>query len=117
MHDTLQRNFDVQARWVDDQAYDTFQNAQNTARLLKESGAHRILLVTRGTHMGRSVQEFVAVGFDVIPAPTGMLATREFGVFTLLPDAEPLLRSNMAIYELLGEPVRAFLTATHLRRH
>jgi uncharacterized SAM-binding protein YcdF (DUF218 family) len=117
MHDTLQRNFDIEARWVDDQAYDTFQNAQNSARLLKESDAHRIILVTRGTHMGRSVEEYVAAGFDVIPAPSGMLAAREFGIYTFLPDADPLLRSQMAIYELLGEPVRAFLTATGLRRH
>jgi uncharacterized SAM-binding protein YcdF (DUF218 family) len=117
MHDTLQRNFDVEARWVDDQAYDTFQNAQNSARLLKESGAHRIILVTRGTHMGRSVQEYIAAGFDVIPAPSGILTRREFGVYRFLPDADPLLRSNMAIYEMLGEPVRGFLTATGLRRH
>ena len=117
MHDSLQRNFAVQARWVDDQAYDTFQNAQNSARLLKASGVRRILLVTRGTHMGRSVQEYIAAGFDVIPAPTGTLSPREFGVFSFLPDPDPLLRSNMAIYELLGEPVRKFLSASHLRQH
>jgi hypothetical protein len=34
----------------------------------------------------------------------------------LLPNLEALMRSYMAIYEMLGEPARLFLSATHLRR-
>jgi uncharacterized SAM-binding protein YcdF (DUF218 family) len=117
MHDTLLRNFGIEARWVDDQAYDTFQNARNSARLLKADGVHRIVLVTRATHLWRSVQEFTAAGLDVVPGPTGMLARRDLGIYRWLPNPDALLRSHMAIYELAGEPVRAFLTATHLRRH
>ena len=117
MHDTLQRNFVVETRWIDDRAYDTFQNAQNSARLLQASGLHRIVLVTRATHMGRSVQEFTASGLEVIAAPAGIFAQRDFGVFRYLPDADALLRSHMAIYEMLGEPVRAFLSLSHIRRH
>jgi uncharacterized SAM-binding protein YcdF (DUF218 family) len=117
MHDTLLRNFDVEAKWVDDNAYDTFQNAQNSAQMLKAGGITQIILVTRATHMGRSAKEFAATGLTVIPAPSGVLAARDFGIFTWLPDPDALLRSQMAIYELLGEPVREFLTATHLRQH
>jgi uncharacterized SAM-binding protein YcdF (DUF218 family) len=117
MHDTLLRNFDLDAKWIDDNAYDTFQNAQNSARLLAADGITQIILVTRGTHMGRSVQEFAATGLKVIPAPAGVLTRRSSGVFLWLPDPDALLRSHMAIYEMLGEPVRAFLTASHLRRH
>lgn len=117
MHDTLQRNFSIEARWVDAAAYDTFQNARNSARLLKVDGMQRIVLVTRATHMRRSVQEFRAAGLDVVPAPVGILASRDPGIFGYLPNPEALLRSHAAIYELLGEPVRAFLAATHLRRH
>ncbi len=116
MHDSLQRNFDVEARWVDDEAYDTFQNARNSARLLRLSGVQRIILVTRATHMGRSVREFAATGLDVVPAPVGVYAPRDSGIFRYLPDTGALLQSHMAIYEMLGEPVRAFLAATHLRR-
>jgi hypothetical protein len=63
------------------------------------------------------VHEFTAAGLDVIPAPMGMLARREFGILDYLPDADALLRGVAAIYELLGEPVRVFFAATHLRRH
>ena len=117
MHDTLLRNFGVEARWVDDKAYDTFQNAQNSARLLSADGVRKVLLVTHATHLGRAAHEYTAAGFEVIPAPVGMLAARESRVLGNLPDAEALLRSQMAIYEMLGDPVRAFLAATHLRRH
>ena len=117
MHDSLQRNFEIETRWVDDQAYDTFQNARNSARMLSAANVHRIILVTHATHMRRSVREFADAGFDVVPAPVGMLAPRDFGVLHYFPAPEALLRSHVAIYELIGEPVRILLSASHLRRH
>jgi uncharacterized SAM-binding protein YcdF (DUF218 family) len=117
MHDSLQRNFGVETRWIDAESYDTFQNARNSARILAADNVHRIVLVTRATHMRRSVQEFADAGFDVVPAPVGILAMRDFSVLRYIPDPEALLRSHMAIYELIGEPVRIFLSASHLRRH
>jgi uncharacterized SAM-binding protein YcdF (DUF218 family) len=117
MHDTLQRNFGMETRWVDDQAYDTFQNARNSARILIAEGVRRIVLVTRATHMRRSVHEFTDAGFAVIPAPAGILAARDFGVLRFIPNADALMRSQTAIYELIGEPVRILLSAGHLRRH
>jgi uncharacterized SAM-binding protein YcdF (DUF218 family) len=117
MHDTLQRNFGIEARWVDSHSYDTYLNAKNSARLLQADGIRRVVLVTRATHMGRSVHEFTAAGLDVVPAPVGVLSTRELGLYWFLPSAEAMQRSHAAIYEMLGEPVRMFLSATHLRRH
>jgi uncharacterized SAM-binding protein YcdF (DUF218 family) len=116
MHDTLQRNFGVEARWVDDRAYDTFQNARNSALLLKADGVHRIVLVTRATHMWRSVQEFTDANLEVVPAPVGILEDRDFGMLRFVPDPDALLRTHAAIYEMLGEPVRRLLSASHLRR-
>jgi uncharacterized SAM-binding protein YcdF (DUF218 family) len=117
MHDSLQRNFGIETRWIDDQAYDTFQNARNSARILTAAGVHRIILVTHATHMRRSVREFTDAGFDVVPAPVGMLAVRDFGVLQYFPNPDALVRSHTAIYELIGEPVRILLSASHLRRH
>lgn len=117
MHDSLQRNFGIETRWIDDQAYDTFQNARNSARILSAANVHRIILVTHATHMRRSVREFADAGFDVVPAPMGMLAPRDLGVLEYFPNPDALLRSHIAIYELIGEPVRMFLSASHLRRH
>jgi uncharacterized SAM-binding protein YcdF (DUF218 family) len=117
MQATLQRNFGIDPRWIDGAAFDTFSNAANSARLLKADGIRRIILVTHGTHMWRSVHEFTAAGLEVIPAPMGMLARRDPGIFLYVPEVEALRRSCTAINELVGEPVRWFFDATHLRRH
>ena len=117
MRDTLQRNFGIEPRWVDAKAYDTFENARNSVQLLKADGVQRIVLVTRASHMRRSVAEFSAAGVEVTPAPMGMLAVRDRGVLSYLPNADALQRACAALNELLGEPVRVFLAATHLRQH
>jgi uncharacterized SAM-binding protein YcdF (DUF218 family) len=117
MRATLQRNFDMPVRWVDDQSGDTFQNAANSAKLLQEGGVKRILLVTHASHMARSVQEFMDAGIEVVPAPMGFASARGHGIDEYFPAPSGLLRSYLALYEMLGEQVRGFLVFTHLRRH
>jgi uncharacterized SAM-binding protein YcdF (DUF218 family) len=117
MRDTLLRNFDLDVRWVDDEAYDTFENARNSVRLLEAGGVNRIVLVTHATHMWRAVREFTAAGIEVVPAPVGVLADRNTDILRYVPSPSALLRACAAINELLGEPVRALLAASHLRRH
>jgi uncharacterized SAM-binding protein YcdF (DUF218 family) len=117
MRATLLRNFEIDPRWVDNQAYDTFENARNSVRLLAAAGVKRVVLVTHATHMRRSVHEFTDAGLEVVPAPVGMHAMRDHGIARYVPAPDAILRAYAAIYELLGEPVRALLAATHLRRH
>jgi uncharacterized SAM-binding protein YcdF (DUF218 family) len=117
MRATLLRNFGIDPRWVDDESYDTFENARNSVRLLKADGVDRIVLVTHGTHMWRSVHEFTAAGVEVVPAPAGMRAQRDFGFLRYVPNPYALQRAHAAINELLGEPVRTLLAVSYLRRH
>jgi uncharacterized SAM-binding protein YcdF (DUF218 family) len=117
MQDSLRQLFGIAPRWVDDQAFDTFQNAQDAARLLAADGIHKVILVTHSTHMWRAVHEFTGAGMQVIPAPLGIRIDRETGLSPYLPNAAVLLRSYGAVYELLGEPFRALLAWLHLRRH
>jgi uncharacterized SAM-binding protein YcdF (DUF218 family) len=90
---------------------------RNSARMLDADGIHRVVLVTSAPHLWRSVHEFTDAGMQVVPAPAGMLAERDPGIWRFLPNVEALHRACAAINELLGEPVRIFLAATHLRRH
>jgi uncharacterized SAM-binding protein YcdF (DUF218 family) len=116
MHDSLARNFGIETRWVDNRAYDTFENARNSAQLLQADGIRRIILVTHAIHMRRAVEEFRSAGLDVVPAPTGIIDPNLTGLASMsFPDN--LLRSYSAINELIGEPVRALLQASHLRSH
>jgi uncharacterized SAM-binding protein YcdF (DUF218 family) len=116
MRASLARNFGLEVRWLDDRAYDTFENARNSAQLLRADGVRRIVLVTGATHLWRAAHEFTAAGLDVVPAPAGVLAQRETGVLRYVPSAMALMRSSLATYELLGEPMRQLLVLSHLRR-
>jgi uncharacterized SAM-binding protein YcdF (DUF218 family) len=78
---------------------------------------HTIVLVTSAEHLWRASFEFAATGLQVVPAPAGVWADRHLGVLGFLPDAQALVRSYHATYELLGEPVRELLALSHLRRH
>jgi uncharacterized SAM-binding protein YcdF (DUF218 family) len=117
MRETLLRNFGIEARWVDDQAYDTFENAGNSARMLQAEGVRRIILVTHATNLWRAAQEFTAAGMQVMPAPAGLRGAYGFEVLNFAPSADALLQACVAINELLGEPMRGLLAASHLRRH
>jgi len=54
MRATLMRNFAIEPRWVEDRAYDTFDNASNSARMLRADGVQRIVLVTSADHLWRA---------------------------------------------------------------
>ena len=103
---TLSRNFQEPPRWIEGNSRDTYENARLSARLLFPDGIKRIILVTSSTHEWRAAHEFMAAGFEVVPAPVGVLSMREVGVFRYIPSPGGLLRSHAAVYELLGEPMR-----------
>lgn len=117
MHTSLARDFGVAARWIESHSYDTYQNAQFSAALLRESGVTRVLLVTSATHAYRAAREFEASGLEVIPAPTGAWVAPEPSALHYLPNVAALRRSTEALYELLGDVARRVFAASHLRRH
>jgi uncharacterized SAM-binding protein YcdF (DUF218 family) len=116
MQVSLSRDFGAQAKWVDEAAQDTYDNAQDSARILRAAGITRVVLVTSDTHLWRAAHEFDAAGLSVIPAAAGIWGPRELGIMRFVPAANGLLRSCSAVYELVGEGIRDLLVATHLRR-
>lgn len=117
MQAVLLRDFGIRPRWVEDKSRDTFENAQFSSRLLRADGVRRILLVTSSVHEWRSVREFVSAGLAVEPAPVHVWIPHAHQVTDYLPDPGALLESSAALHEIVGEPVRAMLAASHLRRH
>jgi uncharacterized SAM-binding protein YcdF (DUF218 family) len=111
MRDSLQRDFGVQAQWVESHSRDTQQNAQRSAVILKSVRVATIVLVTSANHMRRATAEFRALGFTVIPAPTGMWTPQESQLRGWVPSAEALWRSQSALYEDLGNLVLALRQA------
>ncbi len=55
---------------IQDQSLNTYEEAVEDAKILKEYGLNKILLVSSATHMRRAVPLFEKQGLEVIPAPT-----------------------------------------------
>lgn len=103
MRKTLQDEFGVPVRWVEDRATTTATSAAETARLLKPAGVRRIALVTSAFHMPRSRRVFERAGLQVVPAPTGYFGWRGEFLFThLVPNGDALRLSYVALREMLA---------------
>jgi uncharacterized SAM-binding protein YcdF (DUF218 family) len=102
MRDSLQRDFEVETRWVEDRSWDTRGNAELSAAILKGAGVNTILLVTSASHMYRAAAYFRAQGLTVVPAPSGFWTQEDFSLRHWVPSIEALWRSQTALYEDLG---------------
>lgn len=79
----------------------TIENARNVREMFK--GNVRIILVTSAFHMKRAYTLFKRQGLDVIPAPCDFRSEKTIlSLFSLIPNANALEDSSIAIYEYLG---------------
>lgn len=102
MAQTLQQEYGLSARWAEDAALTTWDNARLSAALLRRDGVRRIALVTHAWHLRRAVPQFEAQGLEVIPAGTQFASTAIDDVFDLLPTPNGLRDSTYALHEWLG---------------
>jgi uncharacterized SAM-binding protein YcdF (DUF218 family) len=88
---------------LENQSRDTHDNAVYTAKILKERGIKRVLLVTSAFHMRRSQALFEAQGIQVVPAPTDyQQLVGDDVVPGWLPMVSNLSRSTHALHEMIG---------------
>lgn len=83
---------------------DTPRNtAEEAAAVARQFPAATVVLVTSASHMPRAVSLFNRVGLSVVPAPADYLsASRHYTIWSLIPSAEALRRTERAWYEYLG---------------
>ncbi|WP_314626828.1 YdcF family protein [uncultured Selenomonas sp.] len=93
---------------VEGESQNTVQNAAYTARILKEHGLERPILVTSAFHMKRSVLNYEKLGIEVVPYPTDYMTNRHpiFHCVKLAPSADAL-RTNATV---LQESLRTTVT-------
>jgi uncharacterized SAM-binding protein YcdF (DUF218 family) len=101
----LEADLGATARWVEDRARNTEENARFSAPLLANDQVRDILLVTSDWHMRRSVTEFELQGLHVIPAPVTDYSPPDGMLARWLPGAGALGDSRLVLYELLGRAV------------
>ena len=93
---------------VEGASQNTVQNAAYTAKILKEHGLVRPILVTSAFHMKRSVLNYEKLGIEVVPYPTDYMTNRHpiFHCVKLAPSADAL-RTNATV---LQESLRTAVT-------
>lgn len=99
---SLREDFKTPVKWVEERSRTTAENAEYSARMLKEAGIKRVLLVTHALHMPRSQEAFVRQGIDVVAAPTLFYSRAKWSMWMLLPSASGLSRSYYAMHEWVG---------------
>ncbi len=98
----LQRDFGMHFALMDATSRDTRENALRTYAALSAQGITRIALVTHDWHMQRSVMQFEAAGFDVLPAPMGYTQPPMRWDTDYLPSSDGLRASRRVLHEWLG---------------
>jgi uncharacterized SAM-binding protein YcdF (DUF218 family) len=81
---------------------DTRDNALYTARLAREHGVHRVLLVTSQLHMSRASLWFRDAGITVVPLSVPEDVERDDWASRWLPSRGALHRSGRALKEYAG---------------
>jgi uncharacterized SAM-binding protein YcdF (DUF218 family) len=102
MSHVLQKDFQVPVQWIEQGSINTFENALQSAAVLKPAGVQRIYLVTHAWHLRRARVAFEHAGFDVIPAPTGFATRFRVTAIDFLPDARALHDSGLFFREVVG---------------
>ncbi len=86
------------------QSRNTYENAIETAQILRDKGLRRILLVTSASHMPRAMAVFRSQQIDSIAQPTQIVSveTDRPSLLRWIPEAEYLHHSRIAIKEYFG---------------
>lgn len=102
MKAALEKDFAVPVAWSDEHSRTTWENAVETARLLRPAGLTTVILVTHAWHLPRALWSFERVGFRALPWPAPRTALRAGSIGDFLPNLAALHDTFDALHELLG---------------
>ena len=96
----IEEEYQLPARWVEERADDTLQNAEFSAPLLHADGVKSIWLVTHAAHATRAKQAFEAHGFSLFA--THFKPPHRLGVNDFIPTCGGLALSRSLLYEWIN---------------
>jgi uncharacterized SAM-binding protein YcdF (DUF218 family) len=111
MQASLEHDFGMHARWVEDRSRNTHENALRSAEILHANGIDRVVLVAHDFDMKRARAEFADAGIATIPAATGSAGDGPDTLFDYLPGMAGLRTSYYALYEIFANWVRSITQA------
>lgn len=94
----------AEALILEKDSYNTYENAVYSARILKQRGISRVLLVTSALHMPRAMAVFNKQGLTPIAAPSApqIVVPDDPGFSFWLPDERSFFASRSIIKEYVG---------------
>jgi uncharacterized SAM-binding protein YcdF (DUF218 family) len=103
MADSMEHDFQVPVQWVEDQAHDTWENAQFSAAILREHGIRSVYVVTQAWHMRRALIAFSSAGITVTAVPTRLdRIPGPYLAMAFVPSVSGWLASFYAMHESVG---------------
>ena len=104
MAQTLRDELGVPVRWLETDSFNTYENAVNSAAILRKHGIEDIALVTHSFHMPRAVEIFRNTGLNVTPAPTVFTDTHwaDFWIIEWIPSGPAAITNWLLLREMMG---------------
>ncbi len=104
MAKTLRDELGVPVRWLETDSFNTYENAVNSAIILRKHGIENIALVTHGFHMPRALNIFRSTGLRVTPAPTVFTDSRwaDFWIIEWIPSGPAAITNWLLLREMMG---------------
>ncbi len=102
MRDSLTQDFQVPVRWTEDRSRDTWQNARDSAVILRAAGIDSIYLVTHSWHERRALIAFAGTGIAVTAAPTPLDRPGGPIASDFVPRVSSWVTSYYALHEWIG---------------
>lgn len=113
MDESLRTDFGVSARWLEERAMDTQDNAAFSVPILQAAKIDTVILVTDIDHMPRAQREFETRGIKIIPAATNYQASAPITYRDLLPSMAAFTQTYDLTYEWLGRVWQSILQILH----
>lgn len=102
MRESLIQDFQVPVRWTEGRSHDTWENARDSAAILRAAGIDSIYLVTHSWHERRALMAFAATGLTVTAAPTPLDLVPGPIVWDFVPRVSSWETSYYALHEWIG---------------
>ena len=102
MRTSLQQDFHVPVRWIEDMSGNTLENARFSFQTLQKADIKKIYLVTHAWHMPRSTLAFRHAGFEIVEAPVAFTTRYRTDLLAFLPRAESMRHSKIFVHEIIG---------------
>ncbi len=99
---SLREDFGLAPLWLEDQSQNTWENAVDTAALLRASHIDSVYLVTHAWHMRRALIAFRAAGLRATAAPVEAERSPTITLRMLVPNVSAWQQSYYALHEWIG---------------